>query len=178
MEEKNENKVEKMEKIDVAEAPKEENKIKSDNDKTETGLTAVVRISGMVKVRKDFANTLDRMRLRRKYACILIDLKNKNTQGMLEKIKYFVSYGNLSKETLIKLINERGKSIEGNKKEIKIDANKVMEGLMNGKRLEDFGLKPFFRLHPPRKGIDTKRQYPKGVLGKNKDIDKLIESML
>jgi hypothetical protein len=41
------------------------------------------------------------------------------------------------------------------------------------------GIKPFFRLHPPRKGINSKIQYPKGVLGNNKeDINKLIERML
>ena len=178
MEEKNKNKVEKMEKVEVAEAPKEETESKTKGKSQTTGLTAVIRISGMVKVRKDFAETLDRMKLRRKYACVLIDLKNKNIKGMLEKIKYFVSYGDVSKETLVKLLESRGKSIEGNKKEIKIEANNVAEGLMNGKKLEDFGLKPFFRLHPPRKGIDSKRQYPKGVLGNNKEIDKLIESML
>ena len=42
-----------------------------------------------------------------------------------------------------------------------------------------FKLKGFFRLHPPRKGINSKLQYPKGVLGDNKkDINKLIERML
>jgi hypothetical protein len=50
---------------------------------------------------------------------------------------------------------------------------------MEGKKLADFKLKGFFRLHPPRKGIDSKLQYPKGVLGNNKkDINKLIERML
>jgi hypothetical protein len=40
-------------------------------------------------------------------------------------------------------------------------------------------LKGFFRLHPPRKGIKSKLQYPKGVLGDNKEsINKLIERML
>ncbi|MGC9309895.1 MAG: uL30 family ribosomal protein [Candidatus Nanoarchaeia archaeon] len=35
-------------------------------------------------------------------------------------------------------------------------------------------------LHPPRGGFkkSTKLEYPKGILGKNKDINKLIERML
>ena len=142
-------------------------------------LTAVIRISGMVKVKPEIANSLERLKLRRKYSCVLIDISNKNVLGMLKKVKYYVAYGKPEKKTLIDLIKKRAKSIEGNKKEIKIDAEKVVEGLLNNKKLKDFGLKPFFRLHPPRKGIKSKLQYPKGVLGDNKkDINKLIGNML
>ena len=98
---------------------------------------------------------------------------------MLEKVKYYVAFGPIDNKTLEKLIKERGKSIEGNKKELKVDEGEVAKGLMSGKKLSDFKLKPFFRLHPPRKGINSKLQYPKGVLGNNKnDINKLIERML
>jgi len=138
----------------------------------------VIRIAGMVKVKKDIAETLNKLRLRRKYSCVIIN-KNKSVLGMLQKVKYYVAYGYINKETLMKLIKERAESIEGRKKEIKIDEKKVAEGLFNGKKLQEFKLKPFFRLHPPRKGIKSKLQYPKGVLGDNKeDINKLIERML
>jgi large subunit ribosomal protein L30 len=42
-------------------------------------------------------------------------------------------------------------------------------------------IKPFFRLHPPRGGIDSAKHFgiKKGVLGNNKEsINKLIERML
>ncbi|KKL95423.1 hypothetical protein LCGC14_1854700, partial [marine sediment metagenome] len=40
-------------------------------------------------------------------------------------------------------------------------------------------LKPFFRLHPPRKGIKSKLHFPKGVLGDNKEkINDLVLRML
>jgi len=61
-----------------------------------------------------------------------------------------------------------------------MDAAKVIEGL-DKKTLVDFGLKPFFRLHPPRGGIDTKVHFPirKGVLGDNKEkINDLVRRML
>lgn len=118
-------------------------------------MLAVIRISGMIGVNKPIATTLDRLRLRKKFVCILLDEKNLELMGMLEKVKNFVAYGPISEETKKKLIEARGrKDVEGN-------------------------LKPFFRLHPPRKGIDSKVHSPKGVLGNNKeDINKLIERML
>ena len=48
------------------------------------------------------------------------------------------------------------------------------------KKLKEIGLKPFFRLHPPRGGLkSSKKQFPRGVLGNHKqEINKLIEKML
>ena len=142
-------------------------------------MVAVIRIAGMVKVRKDVAETLDRLKLRRKYACIIVDVSNKNIVGMLKRVKHYIAYGDIDSKTLEKLIEERAESEEGRKHKIEINAGEVAKGLMAGKKLADFKLKGFFRLHPPRKGIDSKLQYPKGVLGNNKkDINKLIERML
>lgn len=159
-------------------------KIKENNEKivnknTDEKLLAIVRISGMVKIRKEINETLDRLRLRRKYACVLINSKNKNLVGMLKKVRYFTAYGEIDDKTLANLIKKRGESIEGRKKELKINEKEVIEGLKKGKKLSDYKIKDFFRLHPPRKGIKSKLQYPKGVLGDNKkDINKLIERML
>lgn len=114
---------------------------------------AIIRIAGMVKVPKDIENALYRLRLRRKYACVVVK-PTKDILGMIKKVKYYVAYGEIDKETYDKLVKARGKKIDGK-------------------------LKPFFRLHPPRRGIKSKLQYPKGVLGNNKqDINKLIERML
>ena len=116
---------------------------------------AVIRISGMVKVPKDIENALYRLKLRRKYSCVIIDTSNESLAGLLKKVRFYVAYGEINKETYDKLVKERGK--------------KDKEGK----------LKSFFRLHPPRKGIKSKLQYPRGVLGNNKaDINKLIERML
>ena len=139
------------------------------------GLIAVVRIHGEVKVKPNIVNTLYRLRLRRKYTCVLINSTNKSYMGMLWEVRHSVAYGPMNKETLVKLINARGQKIG----QEKIKAETVAEELMNGKKLDELGFKPFFRLHPPRKGIKSKLQYPKGVLGNNKtDINKLIERML
>jgi 50S ribosomal protein uL30 len=129
---------------------------------------AVIRIAGMVKVSKGVANTLDRLRLRRKYVCVVIKETDVN-KGMLVKVRNEVAYGKINDETLKKLIDKRGEKIDKTKdiKEVK-DLN-----------FEEANLKPFFRLHPARGGINTKQHFPKGVLGDNKEkINELIGRML
>ncbi|MFA7707660.1 MAG: uL30 family ribosomal protein [Candidatus Pacearchaeota archaeon] len=122
--------------------------------KTSSGPIAIIRISGKVGVPYDLEDTLYRLRLRRKYVCVVIENMDSSIKGLLDKVRYLVAYGEIDKETYDKLVKTRGEKL-------------------NGK------LKPFFRLHPPRKGIHSKLQYPKGVLGNNrKDINKLIERML
>ena len=95
---------------------------------------------------------------------------------MLQKIRNFVAYGDITDETLLELIQKRAKS--SSKK--KIDAKSVVEQLKK-KDLSELDIKPFFRLHPPRGGIDSKLHFPLkgGVLGDNKDkINDLVRRML
>ena len=147
---------------------KSENKINSEN------LIVLIRIAGQVKVIGDVKNTLERLRLRKKYSCVLLK-PTKDILGMIKKIRYHVAFGNIDKKILIELIKARGKTLDKSE----VNAEKIAEELISGKKLQDLGLKPFFTLHPPRKGIKSKLQYPKGVLGDNKaDINKLIERML
>jgi large subunit ribosomal protein L30 len=133
-------------------------------------MIAAIRISGMVGIRGDVAEAMNRLKLRKKYACVLLE-DNKINNGMLKKVRNNVAYGKISEEMLGKLIESRGKPLD---KTEKVDLEKA-------KKLDYKGanMKPFFRLHPPRKGIKSKIHYPKGVLGDNgEDINKLIERML
>jgi large subunit ribosomal protein L30 len=115
----------------------------------------IVRISGRVGLRKEVNSTLDRLRLRKKYVCVVLENPSKEQEGMIKFVKEFVAFGEISEEVYKKLVEARGK--------------KDKEGK----------LKPFFRLHPPRKGINSKLHFPKGVLGNNKDkINDLIIRML
>ena len=165
------------------------NHAKKTEDKSKTNLDSVkliaaIRIAGEVKKKTNIVETLDRLRLRRKYACTLINFNNKSLMGMLNEVKYYIAFGEIDKNTLIHLLKARAEKIkESGKiikiKEEKINAEEIADKLMNGKKLIELGFKPFFRLHPPRKGIKSKLQYPKGVLGNNKnDINKLIMRML
>jgi large subunit ribosomal protein L30 len=119
-------------------------------------MICVIRIKGLVGINSDVAETLHRLRLRRKYSCVVLE-PTKINLGMIKKVHNFVAYGEISEETYKKLVEARGK--------------KDAEGK----------LKPFFRLHPARKGIDTKKHFGvgKGVLGNHKEkINELVERML
>ncbi|MBX4196612.1 uL30 family ribosomal protein [Candidatus Pacearchaeota archaeon] len=136
-------------------------------------MIVVIRISGLVEVPSDVQETLFRMRLRRKYSAVLINDTPENKK-LLQKVRNFVAFGTITKETLHDLIAKRAVSPK------KVNAAEVVEQL-GKKDLADLGIKPFFRLHPPRGGINSKAHFPikKGVLGDNKEsINALIRRML
>ncbi len=138
-------------------------------------MITIIRIAGMIEKNKEISETLSRLRLRRKYSCVVVE-ENEVVKGMLQKIRSFVAYGEIDKKTLIELIKSRGQLLDKNEK---INAEKVAEKIISQGNMKDLEIKPFFRLHPPRKGIDSKQHFPKGVLGnQGKEINKLIERML
>lgn len=124
---------------------------------------AVIRIRGLVEVRKDLERTLDILRLRKKYSCVLVENK-KDVLGMLEKVKHLIAYGEIDEDTKKELILKRGR----------------LSGDKPVKSINDKDMKPFFRLHPPIGGFkkSTKKLFPHGVLGENKKINELIRRML
>ncbi len=141
-------------------------------------MICIIRIRGEVGLRGDAAETLNRTRLRKKYSCVVWQKPKAEDLGILKKIKDFVAYGEISGEIFEKLIEKRGKLIDKNKK---TDLKKAAEEIIKGKSYEDANVKPFFRLHPPRGGIDSKVHFgkKKGVLGNHgKEINKLVERML
>ncbi len=140
-------------------------------------MIAIVRITGDVKLKKDARETLNRLRIRRKYACVVLE-ENKVNEGMIHHVRNLIAYGPINQETLAKLIEQRGHLVDKTKK---TDLKKVVEEFSKGKKLKDLNIKPFFRLHPPRGGIDSKIHFGirKGVLGNNKEkINDLILRML
>jgi large subunit ribosomal protein L30 len=150
-------------------------KTKKSQSAESKGLIVVIRIHGEVKVKPEIVNTLNRLRLMRKYSCVLINSSNKALMGMLWKVRHYVAYGDIDKEMLVKLLEARAQKTDGKK----LDSEHAASELISGKKLEELGIKPFFRLHPPRKGIDSKLQYPKGALGNHRnDINKLVVRML
>ena len=135
----------------------------------------VIRIAGEVSLRADVKETLYRMKLRKKYVAVLMKETPLNMK-LLVRMTNFVAYGKITPAMLEQLIEKRGKSLT--KKEL--DAGKVAKDI-ESKSAEELGMKGFFRLHPPRKGIDSKTHYGirKGVLGEHtKGIDALVERML
>lgn len=118
-------------------------------------MIAIIRIRGQVKLKNSVAETFKRLRLPKKYSCIFIDEKDVVRMGMLNTIVPYVIFGKVDDETMKKVIKARGH---------------ISNGEYQG----------FCRLCPPVGGFKktTKMAAPKGVLGKNEDIAKLLEKMI
>lgn len=149
----------------------------------------VIRIRGQPDVRYDIKDTLKRLRLNKKFHAIIVP-NNQIYLNMLFKVKDYVVYGPIDKEVIKTLLIKRGR-LQGNKPltsvyikrnlDMEIDelAEKIASGELRLKSLK--GIKPIFRLHPPRGGFkkSTKRLVSYGgELGYREDIDKLVLKML
>ena len=152
---------------------------------------AIIRITGQTKLKKQVKDTLKMLRLYKKNTCIII----KNTpsaEGMIKRIKDFVTWGELDSKTCKILLEKRGKVI-GNKlltkeylqEKIKLSLDDFVKEFMNFKKeLKDIpGFKQFFRLNPPKKGFErkgTKQPFSLGgALGYRKEkINDLIQRMV
>ena len=151
---------------------------------------AVVRVRGSVGVRGDIADTLKMLRLHRVNHCVIIP-NTETYRGMLNKVKDYITYGEIDKDTLIKLILKRGR-LPGNKrlneekiKELtELSIEDLSEKIINGEiTLKNTPLKPVFRLHPPKKGYDKggiKNPFSVGgALGyRGSEINKLLDKMI
>jgi len=153
-------------------------------------LLVIIRIRGNVGVRKEIRETLKMLRLNRVNHAVVVP-NTPSYQGMLQKVKDYVTWGEISKETLALLLEKRG-LLEGNKRltndflleNLKIKSiEELAEKIYNGKiKLSEVPkLKPVFRLHPPRGGFARKKRRPYrdgGELGyRGTDINKLIKRM-
>jgi len=122
--------------------------------------------------------------------CVILP-ENESTKGMLQTVKDYITWGEIDKKVLTKLINERGK-IEGDKELTEKHLSnttsydtieKLSDSIINNKfkYKEIPNVKPIFRLNPPKKGYEgiKKSFVNKGALGyRGKEINKLIERMI
>lgn len=151
---------------------------------------AVVRVRGHAKIQHEAVETMDMMKLTRVNHCVVLP-QNTTTSGMLQVVKDYVTWGELSHETLARLLHQRGEVVGGarltdsyvkdNSKFTSILS--LAKAIENGEaKISDVkGLKPVIRLPPPRQGYgSTRRSYiDKGALGyRGPAIEKLLEKML
>ena len=151
---------------------------------------AVVRVRGTVNINPDIKKTLRLLSLSRANHCVLLE-ENPSSKGMLQTAKDYVTWGEIDKEILSKLIKSRGK-LEGDQEitdeYIKSSTShdgidKLSKAIIDKKfsYKEIPNVKPIFRLNPPKRGYEgIKRSFVKGgALGyRGKEINKLIERML
>ena len=118
------------------------------------------------------------LKLTRKNHCVVIE-NTPSSLGMIKKIKDYITWGEISEETLKELFEKRGEAYNGPEKDArgKIDYNRKFV-TFNKKNY-----KKTFRLNPPRKGFGRKGiKVPfkvGGTLGDRKEkINDLIKRML
>ncbi len=112
---------------------------------------AIIRVRGDVNLRKEIKDTLKLLRLYRKNFCVVVPA-NPSIMGMINKVKDYVTYGEIDDDTYKLLVEKRGEEYKGREedKKGKIKYNKRFL-LIDGKKI-----KPFFRLSPPEKGFGRK----------------------
>ncbi len=139
---------------------------------------AVIRLRGLVKVRKDVKDTLKMLRLNRKMHCVLLK-EDDVVKGMLQKTKDRITWGEIDDNILKLLVKKRGRKL-GNKRLTKEEAEDIFNKIKENQKTPNT-IKPVFRLTPPSKGFknSVKQHYPKGELGyRGKEINKLLKRMI
>ncbi len=137
---------------------------------------AVVLVRGLVKIREPVGDTLTMLRITRKNHAVVID-NNPVNKGMLHMVKDYVTWGEVSSETIKELVAKRGEPFKSRESDSKEKYTyKYLE-------FEGRKYKPYFRLNPPRKGFGRKGiKMPftvGGALGNRGDkINDLILRML
>lgn len=151
-------------------------------------MIAAIRIRGRTGIKSDIEDTLKMLRLNRINHAVILE-ETPSYQGMLRKAKDYITWGEIEEKTLTNVINKRGKLPGGvtvtdeyltdNTDYSSVD--ELSKAVIDGVKLEEVGIKPVFRLHPPRKGYNNiKKAYNEGgSLGyRGRNIDELINKMV
>ncbi|MBW6461574.1 MAG: 50S ribosomal protein L30 [DPANN group archaeon] len=143
-------------------------------------LYAVIRVRGTVGINKNIKYTLESLRLTKPNHCVIIP-KNEYMDGMLNKAKDYITWGEVSDDMLNNLVSKRGRISSKLFADSKIAASAVK--MIKDSKINDSGIRPVFRLSPPVKGHERggiKRTFVQnGVLGYRGDkINDLLTKMI
>jgi large subunit ribosomal protein L30 len=153
-------------------------------------MLAVIRIRGTTGIRPAAAKTAELMRLNRINHMVLVEDNDVN-RGMLQKVKDYVTWGEVDDATVEMILKYRAQLkghnplMEEELKDIsgyetfKDLASAINQGKMKFKDIRD--IVPVVRLNPPKGGYEAVRK-PVGQGGsagyRGKDINRLILAML
>ncbi|MEM3064776.1 MAG: 50S ribosomal protein L30 [Candidatus Nitrosotenuis sp.] len=149
----------------------------------------VVRMRGQINVPHWAKNTLNLLKLEKKFRATIIPAKD-NTNGMLDAVKHYISWQEANPDITKELLNKKGRK-SGYKKITSEDLAKlgfktiddlaasIAEGKVSMNKIKP--IKPWFALSPPKHGFkrSTRKTYGEGgVLGQNKELAELVRSMM
>ena len=152
----------------------------------------VIRVRSDVGVERSIKETMHMLNLTRVNHAVLVP-QNPQYKGMLQKAKDYVTWGEVSEETIGNLLNERGR-MSGDKpltdaavkensefSNIAALAKAIASGENSVKDVE--GMKRVFRLHPPRGakgwgGIKRSFQVGGALGARGEEIEALVARMI
>ena len=153
-------------------------------------MQALVQLRGSVNMNGDIQDTLAMLNVHNVNHATFVP-ETDTYDGMVTKVNDYVAYGEPSVETVALLLERRGEPLEGEGEVTDEwvadntdyeDVEALAEALVAEETtLQETGLAPTLRLHPPRGGHDGVKHPTKegGQLGKHstEDIDDLLEAM-
>ncbi len=142
------------------------------------GLICIVRVRGIRNIKPKIRKTLSLLKLNKPNHAVVYK-PNPSLEGMLKVVKDYVTFGEIGKETLLKLIEKRGEL--GSKMAREIYTKEELEEIANEivEKGKSEKIDPVFRLHPPRRGWkNIKLHYPRGALGKRENMEELLNRMM
>ncbi len=156
------------------------------------GPILAVRLRGTAGDPPDVEKTLESLKLERTFQARLLE-NNDSITGMLRRVKAIVAWGEVNSELLEGLLSKRGErdGADGlddgfvrllGKPSLTDLARSVVTGEVGLPALWSAGLKPGFRLHPPRGGFKRSLRRAAtdgGELGyRGADINVLVKRMI
>ncbi len=136
---------------------------------------AIVRVRGVAGIKPDIRKTMELLRLHKKHHCVVYPKMTKSLEGMLRVCQDYVTWGEITSDSLSDLVAKRGR-LPGDKKVDNKEVSTIIKGIEAG---EEVKIKPVFRLHSPRKGWgNVKLRFPKGALGPRDNMVDLLKRMM
>jgi large subunit ribosomal protein L30 len=153
------------------------------------GLILVVNIHGKINSQAAVRKALSELKVERKFSATVVT-DDSSTMGMLRLCKDYIAWSQLDADLLSSLLKSRGEVAVGKRlgqKELKTLgfgsyeelARKMVDGNLRLSAIE--GVRPCFRLSPPRGGFkrSSRRQFTqKGILGANASLPELVRRMM
>jgi len=151
---------------------------------------AVVRVRGVSDIFREIKQTMKMLHLQRNCHAVLV-YNSPAYVGMLKKAQNYLTWGEISKETLVHLLKKRGRLVgerkltdeyaqQVSRKSLDELAEAILKGEVDYNRLPN--IKPVFRLHPPSNGFKgkVKQSYASGgVTGyRAEHINDLLKKMI
>ena len=111
---------------------------------------AIIRVRGITGIKHDISKTLKQMLLHKKNFCVVVP-KNKFYLGMIQKIKDYVTWGEVDEKVYNSLVEKKGEVYTRrlSDRQGKIKYNRFIE--VSGRKI-----KKYFRLNSPKKGFGRK----------------------